>query len=391
MRAGPSFSSGFLPGPLLTQSPTGSGILNGLCFAIKDNIDAKGAVSGAGNPSWAASHPVATATAPLVQQLLRAGATLAGKTILEELAYSLVGDNRHFEIVRNEASPDRHTGGSSSGSAAVVAAGKTDFSLGTDTAGSIRVPASNCGLIGLRPSHGALNPRGIVPLAPSFDVPGWLARDPAIFCRVGEVLLPPSITPRIETGILLKPAVGLLDSQYSTHFREAWQSLSINICDPSSEINLRGFELPELAEALRVLQAREAWQQLGEWAVNAASGAVSPDISARILSGRAIGPQALRIATDLRERVRDELNELLASCGALVMPTVPCPALLLASSVQQRQEYRQRIVQLTCIASLTGLPEISLPLITVGGIRMGVSVLGPPGSDRALLALLNDK
>tara|TARA_R110001592_G_scaffold363371_1_gene685516 strand:+ start:128182 stop:129357 length:1176 start_codon:yes stop_codon:yes gene_type:complete len=391
VRPGPSFSSGFLPGPRLTQPPTGSGTLDGLCFAIKDNIDVKGTVTGAGNPSWAATHPAPTATAPLVQQLLLAGATLTGKTVLEELAYSLVGDNRHFDTVRNEASPDRHTGGSSSGSAAVVAAGKADFSLGTDTAGSIRVPASNCGLIGLRPGHGALNPRGIVPLAPSFDVPGWLARDPAIFCRVGEVLLPPSSTPRIESGILLEPALRLLDSHYSTHFCQALQSLSIDVCGSSSNIRHRDFDLPELAEALRVLQAREAWQQLGEWAANAAPGAVSPDIDARILSGREVGSQALRTATDLRERVRDEMHELLASCGALVMPTVPCPALPLASSVQQRQEYRKRIVQLTCIASLTGLPEISLPLITTGGIRMGVSVLGPHGSERALLTLLKDK
>jgi len=170
--------------------PTASGALSGLRFAAKDVFDVAGHPTGAGNPTWLATHPMPTAHSPVVAQLLAAGATLVGKVLTDELAYSLHGDNVHHGTPINSAAPDCVPGGSSSGSAAAVAAHLVDFALGTDTGGSTRVPASYTGLWGLRTTHGLVRAQGVVPLHPSFDTVTWLAHDSATFERVGAELLP---------------------------------------------------------------------------------------------------------------------------------------------------------------------------------------------------------
>jgi amidase len=168
------------------------GPLRDLRFAAKDLFDVAGHPTGAGNPDWLVSHEIALRSSPIVDSLLGAGATLMGKVLTDELAYSLHGDNAHYGAPLNARAPDRVTGGSSSGSAAAVAAGLVDFALGTDTGGSTRVPASYCGLWGLRTTHGLLPTEGLVPLHPSYDTVTWLARDRQVFGRVGKVLLPAS-------------------------------------------------------------------------------------------------------------------------------------------------------------------------------------------------------
>ncbi len=169
--------------------PIGSGMLDGLCFAVKDVIDVAGWKTGCGNPTWRDSHPSAVANAVCVEQLLRAGARCVGKTISDELAFSLLGQNHFYGTPLNPQAPDRVPGGSSSGSASAVACGLVDFALGTDTGGSTRVPASNCGIWGFRPSHGFISLAGVNPLAPSFDTVGILAQNADVLARVGLVLL----------------------------------------------------------------------------------------------------------------------------------------------------------------------------------------------------------
>src|SRR5436190_24215153 len=169
--------------------PTGSGSLDGLCFAVKDVIDVAGCKTGCGNPAWRDSHPTAVAHAVCVEQLLRASASCVGKAICDELAFSLLGENYFYGTPLIPRAPDRVPGGSSSGSASAVACGLVDFAVGTDTAGSTRVPASNCGIWGFRPSHGVISPAGVNPLAPSFDTVGILAQSADVLARVGLVLL----------------------------------------------------------------------------------------------------------------------------------------------------------------------------------------------------------
>lgn len=181
--------SGFLNDERVPIAGAAEGPLQGLTFAVKDIINVAGQVTGGGNADWLRSHEPAEQNAPAVQMLLDAGATMAGKTITEEFAFGMIGENFHYGTPRNGAAPGHIPGGSSSGSASVVSAGEVDFALGTDTGGSVRVPASFCGLYGLRPSHGRVPLAGILPLAPSLDTCGWFARDADIMRRVGEVML----------------------------------------------------------------------------------------------------------------------------------------------------------------------------------------------------------
>src|SRR5215216_2655549 len=169
--------------------PTGSGPLDGLRFAVKDTIDVAGFKTGCGNPTWRDSHPAAVVHAVCVEQLLRVGADCLGKTISDELAFSLLGENYFYGTPLNAHAPDRMPGGSSSGSASAVACGLVDFALGTDTGGSTRVPASDCGIWGSRPSHDSMSVAGVNPLALSFDSVGVLAQSADMLAKVGLVLL----------------------------------------------------------------------------------------------------------------------------------------------------------------------------------------------------------
>ena len=174
-----------------TLEPKGSGLLTGLRFAVKDLIDLKGYVTSCGNPSWRDTHPVAAANAVCVDQLLFAGAECAGKTVTDELAFGLSGENHFFGTPLNPRAPNRVPGGSSSGSASAVACGLVDFALGTDTGGSVRVPASNCGIFGMRPSSGVISVAGVNPLAPTFDTVGAMASSYETLAKAMSVLLVP--------------------------------------------------------------------------------------------------------------------------------------------------------------------------------------------------------
>src|SRR6184192_3709066 len=174
----------FVPGERFRITGRAGGPLAGLTFAAKDLFDVAGHPTGGGNPDWARSNPIPTRHDWAVQRLLDAGATLIGKTITDEVSLGIVGENAFYGTPINPRAPDRVPGGSSSGSAAAVAAGLCDTALGTDTGGSVRVPASFCGLYGIRPTHGRIDMSGVMPMAPSFDVPGWFANGPGVFRRV---------------------------------------------------------------------------------------------------------------------------------------------------------------------------------------------------------------
>ncbi|XP_058183248.1 amidase 1-like isoform X5 [Rhododendron vialii] len=224
-----AFTEKFIIQP--SSSPDQELPLKGLTFAVKDIFDMEGYVTGFGNPDWARTHSAATTTAPAVLAMLSGGATCMGRTVMDEMAYSINGENKHYGTPKNICSPDRLPGGSSSGSAVAVAGMLVDFSLGelclyyklvvfllmlhkldqkvsfvtgTDTGGSVRVPASYCGILGFRPSHGVVSTTGVIPLAQSLDTVGWFARDADILNRVGRVLLQlPEVEPVKPTHITI--------------------------------------------------------------------------------------------------------------------------------------------------------------------------------------------
>src|SRR5947209_9926772 len=207
--------------------PTGSGMLDGLCFAVKDVIDMADGKTGCGNPTWRDSHPTAAAHAVCVEQLLQAGARCVGKTISDELAFSLLGENYFYGTPLNAHAPDRVPGGSSSGSASAVACGLVDFALGTDTGGSTRVPASNCGIWGFRPSHDFISVAGVNPLAPSFDTVGVLAHSADVLAKVGLVLLAsaPASPKKQPTIHLIREAFALADADVQEALSEPLRRL----------------------------------------------------------------------------------------------------------------------------------------------------------------------
>ena len=246
-----------------TGAPTGP--LAGLTFAAKDIYDIAGARTGFGSPAWLAEHPPATKTAWAVQRLLDAGATLVGKTHTDEMTYSLTGENAHYGTPLNVRAPGRIPGGSSSGSAAATAAGLVDFALGSDTGGSIRGPASFCGVFGLRPTHGRIPLEGARPLAPSFDACGWFADRPDILGRVGQVLLDrPAVARRPRRLLLAEDAFALADPAVQEALAGPVRQLAA-LADSLTPMTLAPEGLATWTEHFRLLQAREIWQTYGSW------------------------------------------------------------------------------------------------------------------------------
>jgi amidase len=370
----------------LTGASTGP--LAGSTFAVKDLFDIEGYVTGAGNPEWLATHAAADQTAPPVTALLAAGARMIGKTITDELAYSLNGDNIHYGTPRNSRAPDRVPGGSSSGSAAAVAAGLCDFALGTDTGGSVRIPASFCGVFGIRTTHGAISVKGLLPLMPSFDTVGWFAREADLFARVGGVLLPESTpTPLPRRLLIVSDALEITDREAVSRIRNAIDVLR-HLFSEVGTVSVAGREgLVPWRDAFRIASAHETWQVHGKW-ISAHSASLSAPVAERFAFARSV-------TTDVATKARRKCQEFGSRVRALVgvdtvicIPTAPGPAPKLDAKGQTIEEFRQRTQRLTSIAGLSGLPEVSVPdLIDIGGLPLGLSFIGSVGSDRTLLAL----
>jgi amidase len=344
-------------------------------------------VTGCGNPDWRRTHEPAVATAPAVQALLDAGATLFGKTITDELAYSLNGQNFHYGTPANANAPGRIPGGSSSGSASAVASGLVDLALGSDTGGSIRVPASYCGILGLRPTHGRLTLAGVMPLAPSFDTVGWFAREPAVLRRAGEVLFGAMAEDAPARGRLL-----LAEDAFQLAEPAAWAALAPLV--ERLEARLGKAERVRLGEPggglgawmlrFRILQAREIWAVHGAW-IGDTKPAFGPEIAERFAWAQTIAEEDAAAAKPEREAFAARLAALLADGSLLCLPSAPGIAPRLDTPAEQLVEHRGRTLSLTCIAGLARLPQISLPLARVAGCPLGLSLIGPPGADLTLL------
>ncbi|MFS8114395.1 amidase [Rhizobium jaguaris] len=362
-----------------------SGSLAGLTFAAKDNIDVEGRITGNGNPVWRRAHGPAAAHAPVVARLLAEGAVLAGKTHMDEFAYSLMGTNAHYGTPLNSAAPDRVPCGSSSGSASAVGAGLVDFALGTDTGGSVRLPASFNGIFGMRPSHGMIDMGGVVPLGPGFDTLGWFARDARTLARVGRTLgvagemdfsvawLPSDIWTGVDPGLaaLLRPMADKIAARFSK-----------TVADP---LPIVGPE--ERSEIYRFWQGYDAWKVLGGW-VEAHDAELGPDIAARFAVARSISDETFARVDATRREIARTMDAALASGLVMIIPTAPGPAPLRDSSREIFEAYRQQALGILSVAGHASLPQISMPAGKMDGGPVGLSVIGRRGSDGALLELV---
>lgn len=375
----------FVPGPRVELAGAADGPLAGLDFAVKDLFDVAGAITGYGNPDWARTHAPAAATAPVVLALTQAGAAMRGKTKTVELAYGLTGENVWYGTPTNPAAPDRFPGGSSCGSAAAVGAGLVDFALGTDTGGSVRIPASYCGIFGIRPSWGSVNLTGACPLGPSFDTAGWFAGNATILKRVGEVILPSGGEGAL--GPLLKVQEAWVNAvpQTATALVGALAGAE-RVVGPSLSVSIAPEGLDQFYENFRAAQAEEAWASLGAW-IQAMRPALGPGVAERFAAAKATDPVKAAAARAFRDHIRQRLAALLAGGGVLIYPTSPVPAPKLDVSLEAQQAVRERTMCVTAIAGLGGLCEISIPAARVDGAPVGLSIAAAPGRDRALLAL----
>ena len=377
----------FVPYPDAPVARASTGPLADLSFAAKDLFDVAGYPTGGGNPIVLAMSGIKTRTAPTVQKLLDAGARFAGKTVTDELAFSMNGNNAHFGAPINGGAPLRITGGSSSGSASAVSSSLCDFALGTDTGGSVRAPANHCGLYGLRPTHGRVSLEGALDLAPSFDTCGWFARDIDTFTRVADVLLGADAAALPERVRLLRP-----DDVWALAVPAAAEALQgvadrvQSLLGPAQGTTAALESFDAMYWNFRYLQSREAWLTDGPL-IERHAPPLGPGVAERFAWSREVTDAQVAAGRTFRTAFRDHLAALLGDDGVLLMPTMPDIAPLRSDSEASLEDYRNRAIRLLCIAGLSGFPQLSMPLATREGAPLGISLLGPAGSDRSLIAL----
>ncbi|KAF0891543.1 hypothetical protein E2562_010539 [Oryza meyeriana var. granulata] len=406
-----AFMERFVLPPLPSSSSQQQLPLHGLTFAIKDIFDIAGRVTGFGNPDWARTHAPAAATSPVVLATLAAGATSLGTTVMDEMAYSINGENAHYGTPTNPRAPGRVPGGSSSGSAVAVAANLVDFSLGTDTGGSVRVPAAYCGIFGLRPSHGLVSAENVIPMAQMFDTVGWFARDLSTLSRVNKVLLPLSddavkqptqVTIPMDCfqilGSLDDRTYQILNTSVAKRFGQAIDNRNLGdfISDnvPSIGKFIADFsesELPSvpalsvISHVMRGLQRSQFKANHAEW-VNTVKPNLGPGLRERIHEAIASGDnEPLEEFQAIRAEFKSALAALLKDHGILAIPTVPGPPPKVGMEAAPLENYRARAFSLLSIAGLSGFCQVSIPLGTRNGVPVSVSLLARHGADHFLL------
>ena len=377
----------FVPYPHVDVPSAAAGPLADLRFGVKDLFDVAGYPTGGGSPTLLAMSGIKIRTAPTVQKLLDAGARFAGKTVTDELAFSMNGNNAHFGAPINGAAPARISGGSSSGSASAVSARLCDFALGTDTGGSVRAPANHCGLYGLRPTQGRISLEGALDLAPSLDTCGWFARDARTFARVADVLLgtDPSPLPDIVRLLMPRDVWALLDAPAAEALAASADRVQ-KLLGPAQPVDAQLDSFDAMYWNFRFVQGREAWLTDGPL-IERYAPPLGPGVAERFAWCRGVSDTQVLAARDFRQRFRAHLAGLLGTDGVLLMPTMPDIAPLCNAADVTLEDFRNRATQMLCIAGLSGFPQLSMPLATREGAPLGLSLLGPAGSDRALVAL----
>jgi amidase len=373
----------FVPGVTIHRAPRRAGPLSGLTFAAKDLFDVAGVVTGCGNPDWAATHQPARTDAWAVDALLQAGATLVGKTITDELSLGLLGINRFYGTPLNPRAPDRVPGGSSSGSASAVAGGLVDVALGTDSGGSVRMPASFCGLYGLRPTHGRIPTEGMMTQAPSFDTVGYFARNATTFGQVGAVLLAEQVVDAFPDEIIVATdCFALADEPVRRALLPVLDRL--RHAAPVSESLLANGDLRDWSHHQRVLQKSEFHATFRDW-IDRVNPRLSAEVAGAFADDGHIPASNLAAAKTFRESASKRLDGLLDRRRVLCMPTSPILPIGRDARLSEMRTAVHRIVDLTAIAGLTGLPQVNLPMAAIGSIPVGLSLVGWRGGDAALV------
>ncbi|HZQ13196.1 MAG TPA: amidase [Pseudolabrys sp.] len=383
----PLYRSAFVPHDLAAPiAGAAGGPLAGLTAAVKDMYDIAGYRVGSGNPTFLETCPIAAKNAGAIQRILDAGATIIGKTVCDEFFFSVTGANAHYGTPANPRAPGRLPGGSSSGSASAVASGACDFALGSDTGGSVRIPASFNGLYGLRPTLDRIDLSGVQAMAPSFDVPGWFAASPGIFRKVGAVLLDQRrVAARLDRMIVLEDAFAEADDDVADLLRSALEFMTDDLPPVAhARISLEGFD--PWREAFRTIQGYEVWQTFGAF-VARYRPQIGPGVRERIEFSARVSEAEAQAARRVQAQARDHILQTVQPGTILALPTAPCIAPPIDGTAEEMDHFRTRVMRLTCTAGMAGLPQLNLPIGTLNGCPVGLSFIGWPGGDEVLLDL----
>jgi 2-dehydropantoate 2-reductase len=359
------------------------GPLLGVPVAIKDMIDVAGVVRGNGNPRAMAEGSPARADAPVVARLRAAAADVFATSAL--LEYAAGAQHPGLDEARNPADPTLTAGGSSGGSAALVAAGVCPAALGTDTGGSIRIPASYCGCVGLKPTHGLVPVDGVTPLAPSFDHVGVLAVDVATTAAVlqalsGAVPVPALDPTALRVGLL---AEQLADPRVQPGTRAAVEAAVARLVAAGvTVVDVDPAPLHALDEVFEPVILYEAWRELGPLTADPAW--FGPDTDRLLRSGRDVTGRDYTAALALRAALLPAADALLDGVDVLLGPAVPFVAPVTTPVIDSPQGETEGLFSMG--ANLTGQPAVVLPCGTDGGLPVGLQLMGRRGHDAELLA-----
>jgi amidase len=380
-------SSAFVPHDLKTPlRGSGTGPLAGLTAAVKDMYDIAGENTGGGSPEWLATHAPAKTHAAAVGKLLAAGADIIGKTVCDEFFFSLSGVNAHYGAPVNVRAVGRMPGGSSAGSAAAIAAGACDLALGSDTGGSMRVPASFCGVYGIRPTHGRFDLTGAMAMAPTFDVGGWFAASPGTFRKAGSVLLEGAARrEKIGSVLFARDAFHLCDEPVGQALR-SFVKRALPVLPETGDAIIAPDGFDGWRTAFRNIQGREIWSIYGSW-MKANKPALGPGIRERVEYASTVTEEMETAARNIMQVARGQIRDVIPRGTVLCLPTAPSIAPRIDASPADQDAFRACALSLTCIAGLSGLPQVSIPAAIVDGCPAGLSFIGWAGADETLLEL----
>ena len=364
-----------------------NGVLNNLSFVLKDMCKIKGLKTSCGNPDFYVKCYNAEDHAPFLNELLNNGAVLKGITICDEFFYSLIGENGHYGTPNNLNAPGCVPGGSSSGSAAALTENLYDFSIGSDTGGSVRIPASFCGLMGIRPTHDRINTNGVYPMAPSFDTIGWFAKKIEVFQKIGDVLLNNNETSKanFKKYVIAEDLLEIAENEVQNEFKKFIELKLPGISKVCLSTNTKS----EIADNFRILQGNEVKENVLPW-ITKNKPIISPEINARIEMASKITNDEVKLAKTFRNKLVKEVENSLPEGVIAIFPTAPFSAPVCGQDDASLGSYRKKLMEMTSIAGMTYRPQISLPCLKNKNRPVGISLLGWKYSDEILLKKITD-
>jgi len=371
--------------------PYKKGALSGLSFAVKDIIDISGHVTGCGNPSWKNSQNKSVSNAFCIDQLLSTGANCTGKTHTDEFAFSLLGENQFYGTPVNPKAPDRVPGGSSSGSASAVACNFVDFAIGTDTGGSVRIPASNCGIWGFRPSHGRISVAGVHPFAPTFDTVGVLASTYETLSKTMHTLIAsePENESMESSFFILNDAFQISDKDVRKTLLDNLNGKKIDFESISfSDIDNFGkdYNFETIFHIYCQIQWAEIWNTHGD-IIQHLKPVLGMHANKNFEITSQVDRSKIQDALIIREWFSKKINTFLGNNKILIIPTSPTLAPKKGSIGKDRRagDYYPRTLGLTAISGLARLPQISIPIASINHIPIGLSLIAGKDNDEFLL------